>query len=78
MFVIQSPGDCWVADPRGEGRGARVSAHAEAGFLVLSTWRAGVCVSTVRLRPDEAAALVAGLAEGIAQLSSVPMQAVDL
>jgi hypothetical protein len=56
-------------DLRGEGRAVRVSAHAEAGFLVLSTWKADECVSTVRLVPDEAAELVAGVAEGLADLA---------
>jgi hypothetical protein len=48
---------------RGGGRGLRVSSHVEGGYLVLSTWKDNVCVSTVRLLPDEAAELVAGLAE---------------
>ena len=59
----------WIADPRGGGRGVRVSSHVEGGFLVLSTWREDACVSTVRLLPDEAAALVAGLAEGLGRLA---------
>lgn len=59
----------WFPDQRGQGRGVRVSAHAEAGFLVLSTWRADECVSTVRLSADQAAALVAGIAQGLAELS---------
>ena len=60
----------WCADQRGEGRGVRVSAHEEGGFLVLSTWREDVCVSTVRLLPDEAAGLVAGIAESLARLAA--------
>jgi hypothetical protein len=60
----------WIADRRGEGRGVRVSAHAEGGFLVVSTWRADVCVATVRLLPDEAAELVAGLADALACLAA--------
>lgn len=60
----------WAKDVRGEGRAVRVSAHAEAGFLVLSTWKAGECVSTVRLVPDEASALMSGLAEGLATLAN--------
>lgn len=60
----------WIPDQRGDGRGVRVSAHAEAGFLVVSTWKADTCVATVRLTPDEAAHLVAGLAEGLAQLAA--------
>jgi hypothetical protein len=47
----------------------RVSAHAEAGFLVVSTWKAGVCVGTVRLLPDEAADLIAGLSRELAKLA---------
>lgn len=59
----------WITDPRGQGRGVRVSTHVDGGFLVLSTWRAGVCVGTVRLLPDEAADLLAGIAEGLAGLA---------
>lgn len=47
----------------------RVSSHVEAGFLVLSTWKQDEVVSTVRLLPDEAAALVAGIAEGLSRLT---------
>ena|GEM_PF-6916490 len=42
-----------------------MSSHVEAGFLVLSTWKEDKVVATVRLLPDEAAALVAGVAEGL-------------
>lgn len=55
-------------DLRGGGRAVRVTAHAEAGFLVLSTWKADECVSTVRLLPDEASELIAGIAAGLAHL----------
>lgn len=48
----------------------RVSTHGEAGFLLLSTWRSGVCKSTVRLLPDEAGSLVSGLAEALAELAA--------
>ena len=67
-----TPPSSWLAlvnDLRGQGRAVRVSAHAEGGFLVVSTWKAGECVSTVRLLPDEAAHLMAGLAEGLAELA---------
>lgn len=66
---LESPGT-WVLDQRGGGRGVRVSAHTEGGFLVLSTWKSDTCVATVRLLPDEAAQLVAGIADGLAQLST--------
>jgi hypothetical protein len=68
---LESPGT-WVLDKRGGGRGVRVSAHTEGGFLVLSTWKSDACVATVRLLPDEAAQLVAGIADGLAQLSTPP------
>jgi hypothetical protein len=68
--VPMPPHSRWVPDPRGGGRGARISTHPEAGVLVLSVWKADVCVATVRLLPDEAATLTAGLAEGLAELAA--------
>ena len=62
----------WVNDPRGDGRAVRVSAHVEAGFLVVSTWRLGTCVGTVRLLPAEAAELIAGLSSSLALLAQSP------
>ena len=62
----------WVFDQRGEGRAVRVSAHIDAGFLVLSTWKSDVCVGTVRLLPDEGARLVSNIAAGLARLAAVP------
>lgn len=46
----------------------RVSSHTEGGFVVLSTWQADTCVATVRLLPDEAAELVAGVAAALSDL----------
>lgn len=60
----------WVQDRRDEGRAVRVSAHADTGLLVLSVWRAGACVGTVQLRPEDAAELVAGLSDGIAHVAT--------
>jgi hypothetical protein len=68
MSTLDVPGT-WVADRRGDGRAVRVSAHVEAGFLVVSTWRLGTCVGTVRLLPTEAAELIAGLSAGMARLA---------
>ena len=64
-----SPHSRWARDLRGEGRAVRVSAHAEAGFLIVSTWKADGCVGTVRLLPGEASELVAGIIEGLAHLA---------
>jgi hypothetical protein len=60
----------WIFDRRGAGRGVRVSAHTEAGFLVLSTWKSDVCVGTVRLLPDEASQLVSTITDGLARLAT--------
>ena len=60
----------WVFDQRGADRAVRVSAHADAGFLIVSTWRSDECVATVRLRPEEAAQLAANIARGLAQLAT--------
>lgn len=60
----------WAVDVRGEGRAVRVAAHVEAGFLVISTWKADVCVGTVRLVPHEASELMAGIAHGLAEIAS--------
>jgi hypothetical protein len=59
----------WAWDPRGEGRAVRVSTHAESGLLNLSIWRSSTCVGTVRLLPADAATLVRGLTDGLAELA---------
>lgn len=59
----------WAWDARGDGRAVRVSTHAESGLLNLSLWRNDVCVGTARLRPEDVAALVSGLTEGLAELA---------
>jgi hypothetical protein len=62
----------WAWDVRGEGRAVRISAHVEAGLVNLSVWRHDTCVGTVRLLPAEVANLVAGLSEGLAQMTRPP------
>ena len=62
----------WAWDARGDGRAVRVTAHPESGLLNVSIWREDTCVGTARLRPDEAAALVAGLTDGLATLAARP------
>jgi hypothetical protein len=59
----------WAWDLRGEGRGVRVSAHADAGVLNVSLWREGACVGTAQLLPADVATLVSGLSEGLAELA---------
>jgi hypothetical protein len=59
----------WAWDVRGDGRAVRVSTHVDEGVLNVSIWRDDLCVGTARLQPDEAAALVGGLTDGIAELA---------
>jgi hypothetical protein len=63
----------WAWDLRGDGRAVRVSTHVESGLLNVSMWRGNLCVGTARLRPDEAARLVTGLSDGLAQLAAQPL-----
>jgi hypothetical protein len=65
----------WAWDARGHERAVRVSAHPPEGLVNLSVWREDVCVGTVRLRPDEVAALVEGLTDGLARLAERPAEA---
>jgi len=60
----------WARDLRGEGRAVRVSAHAETGLVTVSVWRGDACVGAVRLLPDEAAELMAGLMEALAHVTA--------
>jgi hypothetical protein len=65
----------WAWDARGDGRAVRVSTHAEVGLLNVSVWREDVCVGTVRLAPADAAQLITGLSDGLAELAAVRPQA---
>lgn len=56
----------WFADARDGAHAMRASWHAEQGFVVLSTWRDGVCSGSARLTTAEAARLIGVLADGLA------------
>jgi hypothetical protein len=62
----------WAWDSRGEGRGVRVSTHADVGVLNVSLWREGTCVGTAQLLPADVAKLVSGLSEGLAEIAAQP------
>lgn len=62
----------WFADARDGERALRVSWHAEKDCVVLSSWRTEVCVGTVRLTPEDAARLIAVLADGLAATHETP------
>ena len=76
--VVLPPHGRWAWDARGGGRAIRVSTHTDSGLLNLSLWREDICVGTARLRPDEAATLVTGITEGLAELAGRPRVAVLL
>jgi hypothetical protein len=73
MTVVRLPSrGRWAWDARGSNRAVRVSPHADENVVNLSLWRDDICVGTVRLLPDEAASLVTGLTEGLAELADRP------
>ncbi len=61
-----------LPDVRGQHRALQVTWHDDDAVFVLSTWRGGRCVATVRLAPTEAAALVGALADGLEQVTAEP------
>jgi hypothetical protein len=76
MTVVRFPErGRWAWDARGDSRAVRVSPHPRENVVNLSVWRDDICVGTVRLLPDEAATLVGGLTEGLAQLAARPAEA---
>lgn len=54
------------ADARGPSRWLRVTWHDEADVVVLSIWRDGSCIGTVRVDRADVPALVTTLVEGLA------------
>jgi hypothetical protein len=61
-FPVPAPRHAEVfVDPRDEGRALRVSWHRETRTVVLSLWRAGVCIGTHRLGSGDVARLAAVL-----------------
>jgi hypothetical protein len=62
----------WAWDARGHNRAVRVSPHPQENVVNLSVWRDELCVGTVRLQPDDVAALIAGLGHGLAELANRP------
>jgi hypothetical protein len=70
MTVVRLPvHGRWAWDARGDSRAVRVSTHTRENVVNLSVWRDETCVGTVRLRPAEAASLLAGLSDGLAELA---------
>jgi|SRR5689334_6216030 len=57
-------------DRRDQGRCLRVTWHPLDDMFVLSTWRDGVCASTVQLPRSDVPDLIGALAYGLADTSS--------
>lgn len=72
VVALPLPGSVAIPDVRGQHRALQVTWHEDDQVFVLSTWRFGRCVGTVRLSPPEAAALVGALADGLEQATSTP------
>jgi hypothetical protein len=51
------------------GRTLRIARHAGTERVVLSMWQDGTCLATVRLAPEDVAALVAELARTLVPTS---------
>lgn len=61
---LPAAGDVFL-DARGGERALRVSWHTEAGLVVLSLWRDGVCAGTFRLSVAEVPDLIEILRAGL-------------
>ena len=73
MTVVPFPlRTTWVADARGDGRAVRVSAHADAGLVVISVWNGDTCTATVRLQPEDVAEVVTALTRSLVELQQPP------
>ncbi len=71
VTVLPSGGNAFV-DARREGRSLRLSWHPEHDVFVLSMWRTDTCAATFQLSRSDAPALLAGLAEGLAERPDAP------
>jgi hypothetical protein len=75
MSVLPFPSRAhWAWDARGHDRAVRVSPHPRENVVNLSVWREDLCVGTVRLRPADVAALIAGLTDGLVDLAQRPAE----
>lgn len=59
-------------DVRDEGRGMRVTWHAERGLFVFSLWRDGRCAATFQLDRESAPELINSLVINLALPSAPP------
>jgi hypothetical protein len=57
----------WFHDVRTPVRRMAVTPHPRDGVIVISLWQGDSCTGTFRLRLDDAAPVIATLAEGMAE-----------
>jgi hypothetical protein len=58
-------GRLWFDDQRSPDRRLGLSAHTEAGIVVLSFWQGDVCTGTFRLTLADAPTVIAALAAAL-------------
>ncbi len=66
QVVALPTGGAVLRDARGDDRWMRVTWHDDEGLVVLSVWRAGCCVATMRVERGDVPELVNALVEGLA------------
>lgn len=60
----------WFTDDRTGVRRMGVSSHPESGLVILSLWQGDTCTATFRLPVRDAPALIAALAESLADAAA--------
>ena len=67
VVALPLPGAIALPDVRGDHRALQLTWHEQDQVFVISIWRTGSCVASVRLARSEAASLISTLAEGLAE-----------
>ena len=70
VIALPLAGSAALPDVRGQHRALQVTWHAQDRVFVVSTWRFGRCVASVRLDPVAAGELVGTIADGLARAAS--------
>ncbi|WP_407342871.1 hypothetical protein [Pengzhenrongella phosphoraccumulans] len=65
LVALPEWGSTVLPDARGGRRALQVTWHDDV--VVVSSWRDGRCAASIRLSPQDAAALIAVLAEGLGE-----------
>jgi hypothetical protein len=64
----------WFVDRRAPDRRLQVTWHREQHTAVLSVWHGDTCRATFQLRSDDAARLIAHLADGLGDIAAQPTE----